>query len=186
MKPNFKNQSVRLMYDLYQEFDQGELNSALDPYRDHLTHDEQMGNHIIFCYIDMITENHPLDLTYASLKELPEALNDLYDEFTKKYLPKKAMDQLTKILAAYLTVLALNMHDLDLKIEETQESIRWGNRYRIALNNQDLLPTVADSTVLDGDTIMIDMEKIAEMYQSLTNVDLNNYLNNLTLSKKVS
>lgn len=186
MKANFKNQSVRLMYDLYQEFDKGELNSALDPYRDHLSHDEQMGNHIIFCYIDMITEDHPLDLTYASLKELPDALNDLYEQFTKKYLPKKAMDQLTKILAAYLTVLALNMHDLDLKIEETDDSVRWGNRYRIAAGDQDLLPAVTKSASLDGENIAIHIDDIAKLYQDLTDVDLKEYLDDFYLTKKVS
>lgn len=186
MKPKFKNQSVRLMYDLYQEFDQGELNSALDAYRDNLSHDEQMGNHIIFCYIDMITENHPLDLTYATLTNLPEALNDLYDEFTQKYLPKKAMDQLTKILAAYLTVLALNMHDLNLSVKETDEGTRWGSRYQIAVNDEDFLPVITAHTTLDDDAILIDMAEISSIYKQVTGTSLDDYLENITLSKKVS
>lgn len=181
MEPKFKNQSVKLMYQLYQEFDHGEMNDALDGYRSKRTQSELSCNHILFSYVDSLLDQSDLDLTYATLNVLPETLNNLYQEMQKKYLIKKKREQIVKILSAYLSVLALNMHDLDLTCHLSDEEMTWGSHYRIKVNDQDLLPAIYEATSIDDNQLIIDHDALNDAYQSITHVSLKDYMDPIIL-----
>lgn len=184
MKPKFKNQSVKLMYQLYQEFDHGESNDALDGYRSKLSQSELSCNHILFSYVDTLLEDSALDLTYATLSELPNVLDDQYKTLSMKYLAPKNKDQIVKLLAAYLTVLALNMHDLDLTCTSSHEKMSWGTHYKIAINDYDLLPALDAAASFDGENLTIDHKSLNDAYNHLTFVSLSDYFAPLYLEKK--
>ncbi len=59
-----------------------------------------------------------LDLTYATVKELPVALKCRYQECRKEYSAADSAGSLAKSLAAYLFALAMNLHDCRLKVTQ--------------------------------------------------------------------
>ena len=173
MKMTFKNQSVKMAYSLYEEFDKGELNDGLDGYRNHLSQSEISVNQILFSYIEALREDHELDLTYVTLSNLPEAMAHLYDKLAKRYIPNKAKDQFIKHVSSYFMILSLNMHDLTLSINDGHD---FGARYALDINGRNFYSLLNDHAVIDNDHLVLELEPFFDDYKDLTNIDLKEHL----------
>lgn len=173
MKLTFKNQSVKMAYSLYEEFDKGVLNDGLDGYRNHLSQSEISVNQILFSYIEALREDHELDLTYVTLSNLPIAMDHLYEKLSKRYIQSKAIDQFIKHISSYFMILSLNMHDLTLSINDGHD---FGARYVLDINGRNFYSLLNDHAHLEDDHLTLNLAPFFHDYEALTHVDLKEHL----------
>ena len=128
-----------------------------------------------------------LDLTYATVKELPVALKCRYQECRKEFSAADSAGSLAKSLAAYLFALAMNLHDCGLKVTQVISPLStptengeplWGV-FRISAGFKkecDLLLPVDRGIRLLGQPgrqlMTIDVSQLVQAYQDSFGIDL--------------
>lgn len=172
----FQNHRLKMMADLYEELDRGELNEGLSGFKKHLSQDEINAIQILFDYFYAFMqhceeEGIALDATYATLHNLPDALHSYYVKQARRYLPNKLHDILARSLASYLMILASNVHQLDISFDKKEEGL-WANMYSISINDIDLLESA--QKVFGEDEWHF--EALSDDYKKLANINLITYL----------
>lgn len=172
----FQNHRLKMMADLYEELDRGELNEGLSGFKKHLSQNEINAIQILFDYFYAFMEHCEeegivLDATYATLYNLPDALQSFYTKQAHKYLPSKLHDILARTLASYLIILASNVHQLDISFDKKEEGL-WANMYSISINDIDLLESA--QKVFGEDEWHF--EALSDDYKKLANINLITYL----------
>ena len=128
-----------------------------------------------------------LDLTYATVKELPVALKCRYQECRKEFSAADSAGSLAKSLAAYLFALAMNLHDCRLKVTQVVSPLStptenrepmWGV-FRISAGFKkecDLLLPVDRGIRFLGQPgrqmLTIDVSQLVQAYQDSFGIDL--------------
>ena len=172
----FQNNRLKMMAGIYEEFDRGELNEGLTGFKKHLSQDEINAIQILFDYFYAFMEHCEkegivLDATYATLYNLPDALQSFYTKQAHKYLPSKLHDILARTLASYLMILASNVHQLDISFHKNEGGL-WANMYTISVNDIDLL----ESALNVFNDNQWHFEALSNDYKKLSNVNLIDYL----------
>ena len=126
----------------------------------------------------------PLDLTYRTAHFLPLALETLYGFQKDNGMEDlKNLQSIPRHLGAYLTILAMNEHNCWFKTKTFPQGRQglplWSDRYSIMTGKKrslDLLPACTEAltfgTLLSKDGFTLRMEPVAEVYRTMTGVDL--------------
>ena len=141
--------------------------------------------------------NLELDLTYDTVQNIPIALASLaITQQQAGYDLERNINVTAKTFAAYLTLLAINNHNVRYDIEQfsnrnnVSKPNLWADVFSLRLNfkkNSDFLPAVMegimDAPVLVENGFMIDTTSIRMAYKRITEVDLEEFgLSNIILS----
>lgn len=135
------------------------------------------------------TSNTQLDLTYDTVKNIPIAVSSLaFIQQRDGYDINRNKSVTAKTLAAYLTLLAINNHDIKLDIEQFANKRNesrpqyWADTYSLRLNfkkKSDFLLAaiegIKEAPIIVDNGFMIDVDPIISAYKRVTNVDLSEY-----------
>lgn len=129
-----------------------------------------------------------LDLTYETAANIRSALIALTTLQAKSdYDPNRNATVTMKTLAAYLTLLAVNNHDLKISVERMVSNANaprpelWSDMYTIKFNlkkKSDLLPAAIkglNTPIIISDGFMLDFDQLIATYKKVTGVDLSEY-----------
>ena len=129
-----------------------------------------------------------LDLTYDTASSIRPALIALTTLQAKSdYDPNRNATVTMKTLAAYLTLLAVNNHDLKISVERMVSNANaprpelWSDMYTIKFNlkkKSDLLPAAIkglNTPIIISDGFMLDFDQLIATYKKVTGVDLREY-----------
>lgn len=169
----YRNEYIKLLFDLYAEINEQETSDNLDAFKKAFRPSEISGFNIITGYVSQLLDfSSRLDLTYRTLPSLQEVLNDFHHQQARRYLPKKNKEITTKTAAAYLMMLAINMHGMRLSVTTDQQG-PWASRYQITtgLNAVDLLPYVTKALSFQEE-FSISFDLLDAPYADMTSVSL--------------
>jgi hypothetical protein len=154
----------------------------------------EVANGILFGYLDFIIElsessKIKLDLTYDSVKNLMVGLGLSFNNYYSNRGKEKAIENMIKVFASYLTLLCINMNNARLKVNRVNRATSstkhlWAEALSIKVDGVDFLPvcwqSVEDNALEVEDSIVLDVTQPIIMYKEITGIDLSEYgLSNL-------
>ncbi len=165
---------------------------------------KEQGEYIFMGYaMDMVNNSlktgNALDLTYESLKYIPQAMQAFIQDCRKKGLILNSLsDTVARGFAAYLTILGMNEHNCDFKVYKLGTSLMpppeseyplWANLLRIKTGTRrevDFLPAVTEGMkCLPGkerSLLTLSLDPVYRAYKSAFRINLTDHgLTNIAL-----
>ena len=204
MKLNIKSKELKKVMDNAGKIskEMGRCRNMEDAKKVFMRHTrEEMGFSAVYGYLHSLVENAEdsglsLDLTYGTLRNLPEALNELFMAQGETYDYDTNKDIIGKTIGSYMTLLCANEAGGDVRIEylrddnmdeETYRRITdstWsGCRISVGPSTKSDFRQAGLDCISDGeDGLDIDFSPVIELYKKTAGTDLGNYgLNNYTI-----
>lgn len=185
------NETIKEMYERKKWYDGMDFNRQ----KEMLKYDspKEIAGNILFGYLDSFLEitssaGINLDLTYDTIDQLSKGLMLSYmSEKEESDDADYAKNIVIKTMAAYLTLLMINMHDIKFKARQRAKasSDLWANHFLLTMDDINLLEicnlAMNDSMILVDSGFCLGVSQIVEAYKKITAVDLSDTLYNIIL-----